>query len=527
MLSLIFHSWLLLAVNKFIARSVTCNDAYECANDFLSLSFETCECYGYRSCKNSYIEGVTSLRCHGSASCFNASYIETSVVQYCDGYASCCGVLDAYSASSTCDGKYSCAASDVLNWGLCDGELSCAFSNIYLADIDIFLGYQGIRGLGTLAFYKSHIYSNANNFSLWMAGYYTGYNSTIHCESGDSCTVYCSGNACYNLRLECEAESNCRVYCNDTENNQCPVGYRFEDDTNYNYDLMDDIILNLDTLYGYDMSLLIQIDDKTSNEEIKTYIKNKMNNETDECSVIADDSSEIQHQNINATNGSVCCLSTEGCEGTSIVASNNVFCDGYESCYQSNITINTHKGSVYARSSLAAVHGQAINFKQTIATSTTDSESLSSKDKNLFCSGDSSCGGTIYNLQEINNPNAIITTGGSSLGAVCVKNVSVIYALGYDSFSSSKIFNTINENLTVYFMGYAAASATSVTCQGNNQTICSIYCYNNACDSTTSCVANGESECLVFKLSGQCFFVFLFFNFVCECDFFDQFCFVV
>ena len=71
--------------------SVTCDDAYECSNDVLSLNSEFCYCNGYQSCKNVYIDGAVRLDCYGSGSCSDAISIETEYFHDCSAYASCPG----------------------------------------------------------------------------------------------------------------------------------------------------------------------------------------------------------------------------------------------------------------------------------------------------------------------------------------------------------------------------------------------------------------------------------------------------
>ena len=187
----------LLAMASTIFKSScdpTCDAAYSCASDTISVADgDWCQCNGYKSCHNSYIE-ASIINCYGVGACIDTSTLisQNSGVN-CGAHGSCVSSADgSKSIEFSCHGKYSCA-SGVVAYPHCHGEYGCAFGEIHS---NRYAGIKHHYGEGALSMYKANIYSDNNNILIQMRGYYAGYGSTIHCESGDYCGVMCYGNAC-------------------------------------------------------------------------------------------------------------------------------------------------------------------------------------------------------------------------------------------------------------------------------------------------------------------------------------------
>ena len=496
--------------NVMVIHALDCFTSRSCSNQVLSLSSDDyCFCHGYQSCIGSYMDS-SGADCWGVGACFSSPYFfGDSWGIWCGGYASCVNIPQITVPSSLCFSKFGCAISEI-GWPECYGEYSCAWSEIKGNEY----GWSTfIPVYGTLALYQTHIYSNGYGVDIRMYGYYSGYNSTLHCESGDSCSVTCYGNACFNFEIDCANDASCSVNCVNSVDTVCPNGYGGSSD----YELMDDIILNLDLLYNYDLSTLLQLDPDINKDDIVNYINDTMVKRKEECDssvggVFGGTLEEYTDTNLSSSNnGSICCSGADSCQRSNINVNvavgeeegyGNLYCDGYYGCANTiNVTIMGGKGgSIYASSRAGIAGSTKIDFR-------TRASGVGDESRILTCSGDISCyGATVYGVD------ALIITGSEGGRDIVAYNVSNVYGLSHFALVDAKIYNIPNKDINVYIMGYLAGSRTNVTCVGGNETVCTIYCNADACTDETNCTSIGGAKCVKLELSNTItpfFFCFL------------------
>jgi hypothetical protein len=219
------NSWLIMIVSIVIVQvfsEITCDDKYECMNQDLGSS-DTINCLGYQSCKSAWISNVTNyLNCYGYQSCSEMDLSYWWSTSFPKG-----NVL--------CHGGLSCESSNINTNGIlyCSSLKSCQSSNIY----------------SPAAVYSYGLYSNQNNYiynaktiyangaysynladieikgitsNIYFYGLYSGQSSSIHCQSGSTCNVYCLGSSCYNTTIYCYTGSLSCKYTHYNETGPVP-----------------------------------------------------------------------------------------------------------------------------------------------------------------------------------------------------------------------------------------------------------------------------------------------------------------
>ena len=225
---------------------IACKVEEECVgNAIISTSLEQIGCWGYRSClgatnirTNRYGAGC-SICCYGSYSCFNAATIQRTVTTpgeiWCGGLLSCAFVsnLDNKRGVVSCSGEQSCRGATITlrddnvitnRHMACTGDHSCMNANVSTRDETYFGGH--LSGLNSV------FYGNYSTVRYLFTGSNSGYNTTIICGVGNTCSVTCWGNGCNKLTLSCSDESdasctfdvNCTYAEKSENNNVCPNG---------------------------------------------------------------------------------------------------------------------------------------------------------------------------------------------------------------------------------------------------------------------------------------------------------------
>lgn len=346
--------WTYIQCIWVLDSSESCDEAYSCKDLDINLtdSSDGCYCRGFKSCINSTIDVPDQIICYGSGACIGSkSLLGSEDGVWCSGYGSC---VDSIVASdnpiSNCRAKYGCAAMNRLNYPRCHGELSCAFSLIYN---DKYSFYDTIEGYGAVSLVGSIIYSNGDSLTIELYGYYSGFNTTVYCENGDTCTIDCKANGIVNCDYSYE----------------CPNGYIVDgsgsvvDETNerYNYyNLIDDALLNVDKLHNnYDIIKVFKMIYNYSYDYnynyMAKYIKLQIENKMKNCSIIGYDYNEFRYMtltsqkdgvvsNYNSSDDNICCMAQKSCAQGSITLTDdnytkNLYCDGASGCASSNITI--------------------------------------------------------------------------------------------------------------------------------------------------------------------------------------------
>jgi len=160
-------------------------------------------CSATDSCKWSHIGYKQGdLRCGGAWSCKYAEINRIDGDLVCAGTESC-GDLDAIKESNAlyCDGKLACGELTVVNG---------VPSKVFL---------RGQAGLSNAHLQSKDVNGNAvESFELYAYAADAVKGTTVMCQSGSTCTLYCFGNACDGMeRFECSSAAVCSC-----EGDSCP-----------------------------------------------------------------------------------------------------------------------------------------------------------------------------------------------------------------------------------------------------------------------------------------------------------------
>lgn len=282
-------------------------------------------CWGYRSCDSTAITRTNAygtIRCNALYSCFDSPILDGQYVS-CLALMSCAYSTQEATASIACYGEKSCLNSvidqDTASCVLyCLGSHSCMRSVIYLIrEVHFEALYSGSHSI---------IYSTRNgDVYVEFYGAWSGYDTTLVCNTGDTCYVDCYGNNCNGLTLNANGgKINATCHYDAQISDACPNG-------------------KIVSSFMYQMPNLSNF--SFSNSESGEYLCNN-NSNTVQC----DDYFECFNQsNIINTDGPICCSSSQACQqvsniylnGTSVTQNTNrleIRCDGYYSCYDSTIT---------------------------------------------------------------------------------------------------------------------------------------------------------------------------------------------
>ena len=207
-------AWLIIASWLTIGQvSCDCSGGpYSCSNTTISTTIDsgTYDCSAYKSCTRSTINitgsGDGTLRCQGAFSCKNseslAAYSDGEVA--CFGSGACINVDYIYGAGDTyCDGILACANSVIgCNGNIlyCRGEYSCM--NSIISDVSLVM---------VTAVHAALNATIINPGEVRFYSYFSGYNTTVICESGYRCEIDCYGNSCYFTNSICDKNATCIV----------------------------------------------------------------------------------------------------------------------------------------------------------------------------------------------------------------------------------------------------------------------------------------------------------------------------
>ena len=308
MISTIF---VFLCIQK-TSDSISCDAAKSCFGQSIrSTDGSGIACNGYRSCEQSLSIAATGggdINCDGSYACFNSTSIHQSASSYtrCRGLFSCANVDSLYGGTWTlCYGERSCLNSNVtaLQYLRCSGDRSCEGARITT--------YSYIELQGTLAALNAVLYNGDSAVTYGFRGAYSGYNATVNCLSGQTCSIVCYGNGCNGLKLK--GDGTFSIGCSWAEKSDaCPSGYEIES--------------TLGSL-GIDLSGSIDFMPHPLNltESISTYENSFelcVNGNNSSNGIICDDSYGCQSQNLDSTSGDgilapICCIAGNSCYGSS------------------------------------------------------------------------------------------------------------------------------------------------------------------------------------------------------------------
>ena len=513
-------------------------------------------CMGFQSCKGAYNVDIGSyFTCFGSQSCIDLNpALQEPGFARCYGLQSCFGNIIHPSWYLYCYGEQSCMNSTIIfdkhlkysRGIMCYGLNSCSYSTFTIIDplpfnndsinngqssplkLSMYVG--GASGL-----HNSIINVINTTFNLYLYGYQSGDNLTIHCGYNNNnnnnnfpCVINCAANGC----------KNTIIYCYNTPNATDLTGAKICD---INCDESSGINIDCPTVYYINNNDTNSIDDNSNNidrYDIKRDDWYNMNTILDDtisvCDVLCID---YRDKNCNDTKklfnqGSVCCEAQYGCDLGLLIPSVNVNkdskgnnsslivrCDGYQSCHNviniastasinSNINTTIYCTSYYSCQKVTIylanntdIDGNNSNING-INSGSGDSESKNVKDNNvavLQCNGYESCDAAsillfeqdadIYCVGYRACQHATIERANDSNSNSSI-NVN-IFAFGQESVYVSRI-ETDGKGIVInlYFCGGYSAKFVTINCKEND--ICNIYCISNdACQDMRSLKCDG------------------------------------
>ena len=210
------------ALSVHVNGQVLCLDAYSCYGDVIPASSGITNCIGAFACANAtLVNNGNYIRRAASHACY-----DMNILQY-NGSSSSRGI--------ECRGLRSCAYNDVVvttGYIQCYSEQACSNSIINFTQPSGYLDCNGDRSCSNiilngnsyqdnefdanLAASNSTLYSgeNATDVNYYFYGGYSGYNTTIICQQGSQCNIYCSGTGCNQATVYCDGSCNVTIDCN-------------------------------------------------------------------------------------------------------------------------------------------------------------------------------------------------------------------------------------------------------------------------------------------------------------------------
>ena len=429
-----------LYCNGILICNGQCDSAYQCYGT--SRTNPSIDCAGYHSCDSASWTQLSTYSsdcsCSGSYSCYQGLSFYNFGDYYCAGLFSCAYMTYLYSSDGTdveCYGEKSCVESLIYGYDIyCYGFDSCVGSRIYLR--------------GTLFIYSpmaakdSLIYSDSNSVNLYFYGGYTGYDTTVVCDNGDICNIYCFDNGCNDLSLaSVGGVFNITCEIGSYNSSICPneTSYALTENSlikNAEFEWLD--VINLYSSFN------------TPTQEAQFVDTICQNTNTINCDDYNDDECQSTFTNYN---GSICCSGKFSCDYISIITHNNISsnnnnniynsshrCDGAASCAYStlkainggNIHSTAHQGAIYSTIKGTNESNIFCNSYQACY------ESKISNGKNLYCLGYQACFQS--NITGMNG-NAYCNSYRACDGVSLVNVIGNIYAIGQQALRSGSITN--------------------------------------------------------------------------------------
>ena len=512
-----------------VQADIDCDDKFQCSNK--TTRDETVYLNGYKSAYGLYGDGSAIA----SPSPFPSEGVIYAYGAYSAQYASHMIAHD----SIRCYGLHSC--SFVSNFSVlyqtiwCGAGLSCADSNMYLipgTPTESYIECAGIQSCknshifgterlyagGSFALQNAVIETNSSFYtsvSLYIEGYYAGYNTTFICNEGVSCYCYCHGTSCYDINVICNdcndvmfscdgktpSEEECKPYNGDTikkieDAKDLIISMSEQAEVNERICNQDSTSVVFDSAYEND----------AGNVEIETIHNNTHHDQGNVCCRGYASCRNNEYIKNNIPNGDIICSGTYGCqwdagEGNSWIETNqeisiqdsnnnkynnnngSIFCNGVRSCQGANLRASIN-GMVYCGAISACTDA-------TIAYPT----------KRAFCMGrysNSDCNGTRLNgISEV-YLNGIQKTSIYSNGT----GMMDVFILGTSYFSPlGHIYcDRPNDTCNIYCYKYASCWNSGPTIDCSNGAVCNIYC-DEANDILCGNYSNHSSNIYIFNIS--------------------------
>eukprot|EP01083_Nonionella_stella_P086199 239297_1 len=403
----------LLGGLQSILSQTFCWIGYECSGQSI-IETQQSSIYGYKSLygSNTSIETSNGVYCSGAFSCSHLSFLSKSshnehYVQ-CYGAYSCFGIETIIiSTALACHGYHSCSNSNISTERIyCRGDKSCSYVQISNTS-----NTSDVRGEGAFSLYNAEIYSS-RDLTVTLDGYQAGFQGTIICRAGDSCTVNCNGNGCEMLYIDCIG------VCNVHTNSVATITYLSDiiDMDTTKLSTLFHSVFTIDESRCNDASTNLTFDDYPQELTSDTNLIMDINYGDPICCRAFYACRDINSIQINSgTREFVLCSAFQAClltpitttiqpvlcEGAracmhSVIRSNDdVYCRGVESCCFAKINEVNHLYCTAARAcAVATIHGVA-NIYLLGDESGEDASIICDGPCSILCGGTDSCSGII------------------------------------------------------------------------------------------------------------------------------------
>eukprot|EP01084_Bolivina_argentea_P022397 41623_1 len=295
-----------------------CNTAFDAVEEcnVTTTITDDLRVFGYKSLfqPSLSLSNTRTRWCWGAYSCTESQLITTQFDIVCGGTSSCSNNLymsannDIKALGTNVLSNTNLSFSNILH---CDGEQSCSNSIITSSEngsLSVFKKIY-IHGSGSFSLSKSIInYDVAGGkMVINFAGYYSGYQTTINCQS--FCEVRCYFYGCLELILNCATNSCRMIYIS-------PNALNYPTKKIYNSSAITD---------SNEKQCSLQTTDKTFDDKDEHY-----------------QGSDIYHSDV----GPICCRAYTACRDATLIYNNatepSVVCSGVLSCWFMDISSDSN-----------------------------------------------------------------------------------------------------------------------------------------------------------------------------------------
>lgn len=459
---------------------------------FIVSNFALYECPHELSCANDSISTIhtsndSGIACRGYKSCWHASSIKTDNKTYCAGGWSCENTNTIVTNNLLCRATNGC--SDITNITLintlgavdCAGVKSCTNSQFRYTNPDHLSCFGDsscqnviLNNAKDIGFYGEYSAIGAvinpngtiveeNELIVGFWGYFSGYNATVHCWSGQTCEIECFGNGCFGVNVICAGGSICNFNCDNGI--LCPN----KDSPNATFIAPKYDIIEQTTQYEQ----LCETDPIDSMVDTRCMDFLECTNREMDIDLIGDGIFD-----------SICCVADSSCENMDLLSVNSdydIICSAHESCMGSII-----QGSGKYSNSSVYCHGSDSCFGSTI-----------SDISKIYCGAHWGC-----HLATLQNVDTIFCSGFISCEGVIFYDVNTIYITATQALTRAMINTTSTEwdcdnvnNINIEILTADAVEDLEIYCNSGNK--CNINCgVYGACDDSIMiyCVGEGNDE---------------------------------
>ena len=204
-----------------------CVYEFSCMNDTLIYTDTGINCRAHGSCVFATIQNTqdsitgTWTMCGGGSSCQQVKSFEGDVTYagHIYGYLGLAWAKYVNIPDDTlwCGGEASCSdiGSLFINQWWCHGVSSCSFNH----NLNTMTNLYGRSMLAA----QNSILNSSSDFTSYMTGVFSGFNTTVACQAGKSCSLTCEASGCVGLTLICsDSASSCTINCDEDAGDICP-----------------------------------------------------------------------------------------------------------------------------------------------------------------------------------------------------------------------------------------------------------------------------------------------------------------